>query len=378
VRGLNKEEVAIKWLSIENFLSFKKTTVEFGKLTVLVGPNASGKSNLIKALTLLSCIGKADRPIILHSLCKNCLGTEAIEQFFHDSNRNVRLKIDLRIENHDASYLISFDTRGLLTEEKMTFDGQNLLIRLSNGKVQYMTESGKIVKTSIADNEIGLLHVLPNAHSNLRKVKDCVGGIFTYSFESDSIRSSSPVSFNLSLKRDGSNLSQTLHTLLTAQRKRFIQIEEVMKKLIPEIEEINVPSTEDGKETFLSIREKEIDKSLTHQNISDGTLRILAFVTALYLKGVLIAFEEPENCVHPYLFETLVDLARKAPAQVVMTTHSPYLVSKVKNPEDLLLLTKEKGQTKIERVQDIDDVKKLLEEGFPLGEIWYMGQLQRD
>ncbi|KYH40875.1 MAG: hypothetical protein AYL32_008990, partial [Candidatus Bathyarchaeota archaeon B26-2] len=54
------EQVTVKSLAVKNFLSLDEVKVNFGKLTIFVGPNASGKSNIIKALTLLSSIGKAD------------------------------------------------------------------------------------------------------------------------------------------------------------------------------------------------------------------------------------------------------------------------------------------------------------------------------
>ena len=63
----------IESLILENFLSFEKAIINFGKVTVLVGPNASGKSNIIKALALLACIGKAEEGKVLESLCKDCL-----------------------------------------------------------------------------------------------------------------------------------------------------------------------------------------------------------------------------------------------------------------------------------------------------------------
>ncbi len=111
------------------------------------------------------------------------------------------------------------------------------------------------------------------------------------------------------------------------------------------------------------------------QNISDGTLRLLAFIVALYSGASLVAFEEPENRIHPYLLETLVDLARKAPCQVIITTHSPYLLDHVK-PEEVYVVEKPGTETivkKLSKTKEVHAVKKLLEEGGTLGEAWYSG-----
>jgi predicted ATPase len=163
---------------------------------------------------------------------------------------------------------------------------------------------------------------------------------------------------------------------VTFNRRKFLEIEETMKKLIPEIEEINVPTTKGGDKVYLAIRERKISEPLKYANISDGTLRVLAFVTALSLGGSLVAFEEPENCVHPYLFETVLDLCRKAPTQVIITTHSPYLVDKVKL-EELYIVTKGEGKTIVRKIKGNEKrkVKRILNEGLTLGEIWYSGEL---
>jgi len=289
----------IESLILENFLSFEKAIINFGKVTVLVGPNASGKSNVIKALALLACIGKAKERKALESLCKDCLHFASIEQIFFDPSKEMKIRANLKIRGQPASYEFSLNSKGILTDEKVTFAGNVLLHRPDKDRIRYVTETEGVIDGSVSEFCLALSYLFQDVHPMLREVKDHLSGIYTYSFNADNIRSESPVGFNLSLGRDGSNLAQTLHTLLTSDRSRFIQIENVMKSLVPEIVEINLPVTTDGTRTYLAIREKGIDKILTYHNISDGTLRILAFVTALYLGGSLVAFEEPENCVHP-------------------------------------------------------------------------------
>ncbi len=112
--------------------------------------------------------------------------------------------------------------------------------------------------------------------------------------------------------------------------------------------------------------------------VSDGTLRLLAFITTLYLGKHVVVFEEPENYVHPWLYRTLVNLFRKAPCQVVFTTHSPYVLDLL-NPEDVVIVGKINGETRVHGVDDdpklLERVRKLLTEGILLGEVWYSGEL---
>jgi len=375
---LNKK-VIVKSLTAENFLSLDKIKVDFGKLTILVGPNASGKSNIIKALTLLSGIGREKSNTEIQTICKKHLRVESLRQVFYDLREDVTLRLNLEADGQNILYRISFNSDGIINKEEVVRE-KSLLTRTAADAVSYMNKEGR-VKSQLPLHSsfvpaITQISERKDSHFIVKRMKSILANIRAYAFEADRIKSESSSGFNLNLSRDGSNLAQALHSLLTYERKSFLEIEDIMKQLIPEIEEINVPTTKNGQRVYLSIKEKGIPKPLKYHNISDGTLRILAFVTALYLENTIIAFEEPENCVHPYLFETVVDLCRKSPTQVVMTTHSPYLLNKVSDPKEVLLVEKENGRTKVKPVEDLNKARRLLEEGIPLGEIWYMGELQ--
>ena len=75
------------------------------------------------------------------------------------------------------------------------------------------------------------------------------------------------------------------------------------------------------------------------------------------------------------LFDTLIDVFKKSPNQIILTTHSPYLLSKVEI-DQVRLLAKQEGATIIKPVTNVEEVQELLAEGIPLGEIWYMGRLE--
>ena len=370
-------KVIVKSLIAENFLSLDKVKVDFGKLTILVGSNAAGKSNIIKALMLLSGIGRASAGTDINTICKNHLGFESLRQIFYDPSRNVTLRLNLEVDGQNMFYRISFNSNGIINREEVICE-KALLTRTASTSASYVGKEGKLFELSLSSSFPAMVQIskIKDSHFIIRRMRNILANIRTYAFEAARIRSESSSGFNLNLSRNGSNLAQVLHSLLTYKRKSFLEIEDIMKQLIPEIEEINVPTTKDGQRTYLLIKENGIPEPLKYHNISDGTLRILAFVTALYLENTIIAFEEPENCVHPYLFETVVDLCRKSPTQVVITTHSPYLLNKILDPKEVLLVEKEEGKTKVKPVEDLNKVRRFLEEGIPLGEIWYMGELQ--
>jgi len=221
---------------------------------------------------------------------------------------------------------------------------------------------------------------LPSVEAFLEIFLEIFRRFRAYSFDPSAIRCESSSGHNVELSPDGSNLAQVLHSLLTYDRvEKFFPIEETLRSFIPEILELDAPTTEDGKMTYIMLREKGLPEPLHYENISDGTLRLLAFITAVHLGSPLVAFEEPENCVHPHLLRALVDLCRYGPSQVIITTHSPYLVDHLA-PEELRLVVKREGRTEVRAItgEQRELVRKMLEEGFTLGELWYDKVLGED
>nr|MDO8077031.1 AAA family ATPase [Candidatus Freyarchaeota archaeon] len=196
-----------------------------------------------------------------------------------------------------------------------------------------------------------------------------------YSFTVPSIRRENSARKQLNLERDGSNLAQVLLTLKTERPKAFSAIEEVLKLAIPEVEELLTPLTEEGN-TYVAIQEKGFAPFDYHQ-VSDGTLRLLAYITALNLDADLICFEKPENFVHPQLLRLLAEILKKSDKQIVLSTHSPYFLDHLE-PEDLIIVEKKDGKTKLRRVEaekQKKEIQNLLEEGIPLGEAYYSGAI---
>jgi len=185
-----------------------------------------------------------------------------------------------------------------------------------------------------------------------------------YSFTVPSIRRENSARKQLNLERDGSNLAQVLLTLKTERPKTFSAIEEVLKLAIPEVEELLTPLTEEGN-TYVAIQEKGFAPFDYHQ-VSDGTLRLLAYITALNLDVDLIYFEEPENFVHPQLLRLLAEILKKSDKQIVLSTHSPYFLDHLE-PEDLIIVEKKDGKTNLRRVEaekQKKEIQNLLRRGY--------------
>jgi len=117
--------------------------------------------------------------------------------------------------------------------------------------------------------------------------------------------------------------------------------------------------------------------------MSDGTLKVFAYLLLLDdpTPPPFLCIEEPENGLYPKLLDTLAkefrDHASKAKAecQVFVTTHQPYFVDAL-TPEEVWILEKgADGFSTIRRASDDQTVTKMVEEGLPLGGLWFSNYL---
>ncbi len=245
---------------------------------------------------------------------------------------------------------------------------ETTLISERHGKGKYITKDGKEETFNVSWQELIGYVSCDYALKYLSRWR-------FYSFLTPQIRKTLSAKKHLILERDGSNLAQVLLSLYTERKETFTAIEDMLKLAIPEIEELLTPLTERG-ETYIAVREKGYAPFDYHQ-LSDGTLRLLAYITAIHLDADLLCFEEPENFVHPFLLRLLVEILKNCNKQVIVSTHSPYFIDHVE-PADLIIVEKEEGKTKVRQIEKEEDKKRiqtLLNDGIPLGEAYCSGAI---
>jgi predicted ATPase len=168
-----------------------------------------------------------------------------------------------------------------------------------------------------------------------------------------------------------------LHT----NRERFDELEERLTRLVPNIKRISLPRTQN--QTFsLELIDRYSEHHIPASDISDGTLRILGFLTALYQENTpsIICFEEIENGIHPWLLHKMVELLKIVstegitgnPVQFLITTHSPVLLNYVEPHQVRAVELDKEGKTQVHALP-IDSIRfqQALEayDG-DLGELW--------
>jgi predicted ATPase len=138
-------------------------------------------------------------------------------------------------------------------------------------------------------------------------------------------------------------------------------------------------SVEHGR-VLLYLIEQPFDAPFDTLAISDGTLRLLALLTALETmpEHGLLCIEEPEHGLHPLVFGALLDIVREycppdGTRQVLLTTHSPDLVDAA-TPDEVLVVERDGGGATEFRRLSAKKLHRWLRD-FRLGELWRMRQI---
>lgn len=181
------------------------------------------------------------------------------------------------------------------------------------------------------------------------------------------------------LKSSGENLAAFLDYLLRRDRRRFDQVQDVLRRHVPGLEHVNVTTPQPA----LRALELGIDGGvrIEGQQLSTGARMLFFFVGLAFHPAPpeLVLIEEPENGVHPRRLKDIVELLRGMTqgalsghaTQVILSTHSPYLLDHIRLPEDQVLVFRREpdGQRTAAEV-DADRLKTFLDE-FMLGEVWF-------
>ncbi len=162
-------------------------------------------------------------------------------------------------------------------------------------------------------------------------------------------QASSPNKRRTGFVPDGSNLPWAIQRLRRTNSKRFSAWLDHIRTALQEVEDIRIVQREDDLHAYLMLR-YATGVEVPSWTVSDGTLRLLALTVTSYLPdhGKIYLLEEPENGIHPMAIETVYQsLSSVYNSQILVTTHSPVLVSCAELEQILCFAKDEKGATDI-------------------------------
>jgi len=219
-------------------------------------------------------------------------------------------------------------------------------------------------------------------HPRVAAFRRFIEGWYLSYFTPDAARSLPLAGPQKQLNVKGDNLGNVVQYMERDNKERFQRILDSIAGKIPGIEKIDTQQSPD-KRLLLRFNNRGFVDPFFAQEMSDGTLKVFAYLLLLEDPNPppFICIEEPENGLYHKLLESLVTefrayaTAKKHSSQVFITTHQPYLVDALK-PEEVWILEKgDNGFSTIRRASDHPIVTALVEQGLPLGGLWYSDYL---
>ena len=389
----------IKRVRIEGYKSFQNLDLNLRPLTIIFGPNASGKSNFLDALFFLSRavsqknLKEAFEGHRGYPLESFYYGDKGYEELLKKTNLQSTFEVDIEI-----SPLIREKVNGIIQAKRKGIDSTNpekhiitesfLRYHLTiealpeTGYLRVMDEKLCAIKRNGEEkarkpfleregsrnhlrmegqahpvfHEIGLDHTIISTalyephYPHITAFRMELANWFTYYLEPRVLmREEVPLAEIESLGPRGENLAAFLNTLKHRYEKDYESLNLSLKRILPTGASIEIEHLKEGR---VGLRLSENGCWYSARLISEGTLRLIGLLAAIHPKNpaTMVAFEEPENGVHPVRLKIISDILKNAVQsygkQIIVTTHSPILVECFEH-ENLFVCSKEKNQTTI-------------------------------
>lgn len=365
---------------LHNYKSIAACDVRLGALTYLVGPNGAGKSNFLDALHLVADALKMSLAAALNARwgVAHLLHRSAVQAGY----LGIRLEFRLpdRRAGHYALMMRPSESAGFIISAE----------ECSIGADSYQIVDGVLKSSTImpfpAVSQDRLALVAVSGIPVFRAVFDALASMSIYNPNPQLMRMQQMQQDGRSLLGDGSNIAAVLGYLRQAHGDVLNLIEDYLRLIVPGVQMVERTAV-GPMETVLFRQniEGQISALFYANNMSDGTLRALAVLTALFQRNdastpQLVGLEEPETALHPGAFAAVREAIVRASEQrqVIVVSHSPDLLDDVDlQPEAVLAVTSVAGATLITALDkgSRDAVETKL---WSLGELLRLGQLSAD
>lgn len=374
---------------LKNYKSIAACDVHLRQLTFLVGPNGAGKSNFLDALRF---VNDSLRTSLDHAL-RDRGGINEVRRRSggHPTHFGMRLEFTLRSgQTGHYAFRIGARSKGAyeVQQEECFLDTTEV-----DGSPQYFRTRGGEVETSaqiapaLASDRLYLVNA--SGLPEFRPVYEAFSQMGFYNLNPASMRDLQQPDAGLLLSRDGSNLASVLAAMNAEQPELKHRIEEYLSKIVPGVRGVEARSI--GPKETLEFKQTVAGSQNPWRflavNMSDGTLRALGVLVALFQSGngsgpyvPLVGIEEPEVALHPaaagVLFDSLLEASRRT--QVVVTSHSPDLLDNQSLDTDAILAVTAPAGTTLIAPLDLAGRSALRERLYTAGELLRYNQLTPD
>ncbi len=397
------EKKLINSLHLKNILSFGKDafTLPLNSLNVLIGPNSSGKSNVIDVIDVLrSTPNNLTQPImdgggILHWLWKG--DSTSGQPVVAEINATISYPKQEIAIRHRLNFSVVSQQFNLVDE---VIENEHLVANDSEPFFYYrfqqghpvlhgIDSTGKSSKRNLRREDVRFdssilsqredpdiypeITFLRRQYSQVRLYREWSLGRHTPLRLAQ--RPDSPADF---LDENATNLALVLNRIEHQYPMAWRNILSYLEKFSPAFKDISTSLSGGTVELFLHEQSHQNIMLIPASRFSDGTLRFLCLLAILCHPAPppLICIEEPETSLHPDIMSVLADLLIDAShrTQMIVTTHSEALIDALTHePESVIVCEKHDGATQMKRLSE-EDLKIWLEK-YSLGELWRRGEI---
>ncbi|GAB1544308.1 AAA family ATPase [Scytonema sp. NUACC21] len=376
----------IEYLRVKNYRALRDLELKgITPLTVFLGPNGSGKSTIFDVFAFLSeCfilgLRKAwdKRGRFRELRTRGADGPIVIELKYRE-------KLDLPIITYHLAIEEKANKGPYVAEEWLQWRGGK------SGKpfkfLDFQEGAGRVITGEKPDeqdervfeqlNSPELLAVSTlgqfSKHPRVSALRNFISGWYLSYLTADNARSVPEAGPQERLSPTGDNLPNVIQYLNEQHPERLKLILNTLSCRVPRLERVDAEMMQDGR-LLLQIKDAPFQQPILAKFASDGTLKMLAYLSVLYDPDPpqLIGIEEPENYLHPRLLPELAEECRAASAntQLMVTTHSPFFTDALKPEELWVLYRDQQGYTQAKRTADMQGIKEFMEQGATLGSLW--------
>lgn len=358
-------------------------------LTVLLGPNGSGKSTIFDVFSFLaesfqSSLRKAwdRRGRAPEVKTRGQTGPVVVELKYRESPAARLLSYHLEVDERDGKVFVAREwlqwersrlsgrpfrfldyqdgEGGAVPGEEPGADGQRMEIPLQAPDFLAVSALGQFAE-----------------HPRVAALRSFITDWYVSHLSIDATRGQPEVGTQEQLSKNGDNLANVIQYLREQHPARLEEIFSVLRSRVPRLEQVVTEAMPDGR-LLLQVKDAPFERPILARNVSDGTIKMLAYLVLLYNPNPprFIGIEEPENFLHPRLLAELAEECRRAAdhAQLLVTTHSPFFLNSIRPEEVRVLYRDERGYTQAVRAADDPKVLSFMATGAALGELWMEGQ----
>jgi predicted ATPase len=370
---------------VGNYKALRDINLDLTPVQVLIGPNDSGKTSILEALA--GVCRSVDHPLT-DAFLGAWRGVDLVWQ--HDPSR--MLEFEVEVEKGGTSLCYELSCRPTSSGRAMKVEAERLVhagseISLPEAHGHSGTRIWRILLQGEATSE--------EIRGAAKLVHDGLSGVHFYRWTPDFLALPAAPDSNrrFRMEQSGFGLALCLDDILGYDPKRFLELERRFTDIFPEFRAIRLvpepayrapPSPEqipllqksDGKGIHFELA--GTGRTIPAAQASDGVLLVLAYLGLLHLPSQfgprVLLIEEPENGIHPRRLRDVLTILRQAVQeqqriQILLTTHSPYVVD-LFQPEEVTLCRKaDDGAVVLRRLSESQMVRQQLDV-FTLGEIW--------